>query len=59
MVSGAVAFGGTLAIGSAARAYFLRGATIEEAKAAFKDEKQKADAAKDAPPKKPDDWNVN
>lgn len=44
MVSGAVAFAGTLAIGSAARAYFLRGATIEEAKRAYADEKTAAEA---------------
>ena len=31
VVSGAVAFAGTLAIGTAARAYFLRGASAEEA----------------------------
>jgi uncharacterized protein (DUF697 family)/predicted GTPase len=54
MVSGAVAFGGTLAIGAAARAYFLRGASIDEAKAAFAGEKKKADEEK-----KKDDWNVN
>lgn len=42
MVSGAVAFAGTLAIGSAARAYFLRGATLEEAKKAFEEERAKA-----------------
>src|SRR5690606_7659473 len=73
MVSGAVAFGGTLAIGSAARAYFLRGATIEEAKRAFADEKSAARKEADAieraldagaslpePPRdKKDDWNVN
>lgn len=56
MVSGAVAFGGTLAIGSAARAYFLRGATIEEAKTAFEDERKKK---RDDDEKKKDDWNVN
>jgi uncharacterized protein (DUF697 family) len=39
MVSGAVAFAGTLAIGAAARAYFLRGATVEEAKRAYDDTK--------------------
>ncbi|HVY49529.1 MAG TPA: GTPase [Minicystis sp.] len=42
MVSGAVAFGGTLAIGAAARAYFLRGATIAEARAAYDEEKERA-----------------
>ncbi|MCL2723977.1 MAG: GTP-binding DUF697 domain-containing protein [Polyangiaceae bacterium] len=39
MVSGAVAFAGTLAIGSAACAYFLHNASIEEAKKAFDDAK--------------------
>jgi uncharacterized protein len=65
MVSGAVAFAGTLAIGSAARAYFLRGATIEEAQRAFADEKKKSaepgaerDHDEAASEKKPD-WNVN
>jgi len=53
MVSGAMAFAGTLAIGAAARAYFLRGATMEEAKTAFTDEKKSADKEK-AP-----DYNVN
>jgi uncharacterized protein (DUF697 family)/predicted GTPase len=43
MVSGAVAFAGTLAIGSAARAYFLRDATIEEARRAFDDERESAE----------------
>lgn len=43
MVSGAVAFAGTLSIGSAARAYFLRDATIEEAKKVFADEKAAAE----------------
>lgn len=38
-VSGAVAFAGTMGVGAAARAYFLRGATIEEAKAAMKSER--------------------
>jgi len=37
MVSGGVAFAGTLAIGSAAQAYFLRNASIEEAKKAYVD----------------------
>jgi uncharacterized protein (DUF697 family)/GTP-binding protein EngB required for normal cell division len=35
MVSGAIAFAGTMAIGAAARAYFLSGASIEEAKKVF------------------------
>ncbi len=38
-VSGVVAFAGTMAIGAAARAYYLRGATMEEAKQAYRDEK--------------------
>jgi predicted GTPase len=42
MVSGAIAFAGTMAVGAAARQYFLRGGTIEEARAAFT--KAKADA---------------
>lgn len=45
MVSGAVAFAGTLAIGSAARAYFLRGASIEEAKQAYDDAKADPESA--------------
>lgn len=68
MVSGAIAFAGTLAIGAAARAYFLRDAPIEEARRIFK--KEKDSAAKDADahvpavdpskdPKRRDDWNVN
>ena len=36
VVSGAVAFSGTIAIGAAAKAYFLRGATLDEAKAALR-----------------------
>lgn len=47
MISGAVAFAGTLAIGAAARAYFLRGATIEEAREAFENEKAKGDRPSD------------
>lgn len=35
VLSGAVAFAGTMAVGSAASAYFLRGATVEEAKRAY------------------------
>lgn len=38
-VSGVVAFGGTMAIGAAARAYYLRGATVAEARAAYEREK--------------------
>lgn len=50
MVSGAVAFAGTLAIGAAARSYFLRGETVEEARRAFEDEKRGAPRAEGAPP---------
>lgn len=35
MISGAVAFAGTMGVGSAARAYFLRGAALDEAREAF------------------------
>ena len=38
-VSGAVAFAGTMAIGAAARAYYLRGATVEQAREAFDQER--------------------
>ncbi|AKV01963.1 hypothetical protein AKJ09_08626 [Labilithrix luteola] len=48
MISGAVAFAGTLAIGAAARSYFLRGATIEEAKQAFADTKKSAEKEAEA-----------
>lgn len=41
VVSGIVAFGGTMAIGAAARAYFLQHAPIEEAKAAYAAEREK------------------
>lgn len=63
MVSGAVAFAGTLAIGAAARQYFLRGGSIEEAKRAFEEEKASAEKVADKevpkvrdepPPRKPD-----
>jgi predicted GTPase len=46
MVSGAVAFAGTMAIGAAARQYFLRGGSIEDAKRAFA--QAKADAEGEA-----------
>ena len=71
MVSGAVAFAGTLAIGSAARSYFLRGSTIEEAKKAFENARHGAekdgdkpsvveDAPADQGPASRDrDWNLN
>jgi uncharacterized protein (DUF697 family) len=38
-ISGAVAFAGTLAIGAAARAYYLRGEGLEGAKRAYADRK--------------------
>jgi len=66
MVSGAVAFAGTLAIGAAARSYFLRGGSIEDAKKAYADEKAEAEKQNenvlDAPPsgtKQNRDWDVN
>lgn len=64
MVSGAVAFAGTLAIGAAAREFFLRGGSIEDAKRVFAKEKSKAekeaDKKDDDQQDKPkDDWNVN
>jgi uncharacterized protein (DUF697 family) len=69
MVSGAVAFAGTLAIGAAAREYFLRGGSIEDAKRVFAKEKKKAQKESEEPAEKPaadekndkpkDDWNVN
>lgn len=35
MISGAVAFAGTMAVGAAARQYFVRGSSIDDAKRAF------------------------
>ncbi len=43
MVSGAIAFAGTMAIGAAARQYFLRGGSIEDAKKAFSKAKSQAE----------------
>jgi predicted GTPase len=43
MISGAIAFAGTMAIGAAARQYFLRGGSIEEARRAFADAKSAAE----------------
>lgn len=43
MVSGAIAFAGTMAIGAAARQYFLRGGSIEDAKRAFANAKDEAE----------------
>jgi uncharacterized protein (DUF697 family)/predicted GTPase len=65
MVSGAVAFAGTLAIGAAARNYFLRGTSIEDAKKAFDETKKKAETQAgdaDADPeaeKRSRDWDIN
>jgi len=61
MVSGAVAFAGTLALGAAARNYFLRGGSIEDAKKTFVDTKKKAEEAKDADEveSKRRDWDIN
>ena len=61
MVSGAVAFAGTLAIGAAARNYFLRGTSIEDAKQTFVDTKKKAEESKaaDADDAKRRDWDIN
>lgn len=44
MVSGAVAFAGTMAIGSAARQYFVSGASIEEARQTFAKARAEAEA---------------
>jgi uncharacterized protein (DUF697 family) len=43
MVSGAIAFAGTMAIGAAARQYFLRGGSIEEAKRVFVETRAEAE----------------
>jgi hypothetical protein len=43
MVSGAIAFAGTMAIGAAARQYFLRGGSIDDAKQAFTKAKSAAE----------------
>lgn len=43
MVSGAIAFAGTMAVGAAARQYFLHGGSIEDAKRAFADAKAAAE----------------
>lgn len=73
MVNGAMAFGGTLAIGAAARQYFLRGGSIEDAKKAFSKEKESAastpppvvveDRAADPAPgpdgRRRGDWDLN
>jgi uncharacterized protein len=43
MVSGAIAFAGTMAIGAAAREYFLRGVSVEDARRAYADAKDSAE----------------
>lgn len=47
-ISGAVAFAGTLAIGAAARAYYLRGESLERAKEIY--EKSEKEASPPSPP---------
>jgi uncharacterized protein (DUF697 family)/predicted GTPase len=58
MVSGAVAFAGTLAIGAAARNYFLRGTSIEDAKKAFEETKTSPETT-DENEKRSRDWDIN
>lgn len=58
MVSGAVAFAGTLAIGAAARNYFLRGTSIEDAKAAFEEAKTSPETTSENE-KRARDWDIN
>jgi len=58
MVSGAVAFAGTLAIGAAARNYFLRGSSIEDAKKSFEETKTSPETA-DENEKRNRDWDIN
>jgi uncharacterized protein (DUF697 family) len=43
MISGAIAFAGTMAIGAAARSYFVQGGSIEDARRAFSDAKSAAE----------------
>jgi predicted GTPase len=43
VVSAAIAFSGTIAIGSAAQAYFIRGVSLEDAKKVFRKSKPKDD----------------
>lgn len=60
MVSGAMAFAGTLAIGAAARNYFLRNTSIEEAKKAFDETKKKAETeSEEEAAKRSRDWDIN
>ena len=58
MVSGAVAFAGTLAIGAAARNYFLRGGSIDDAKKAFDDTKASPETSAENE-KRARDWDIN
>ena len=58
MVSGAVAFAGTLAIGAAARNYFLRGASIEGARKAFEETKASPETVEEND-KRSRDWDIN
>jgi hypothetical protein len=56
VVSATIAFSGTMAIGGAARAYYIRGLSLEQAKRAFrkgrKDQEKKAEdrSVKEGPP---------
>ncbi|MFO0676863.1 MAG: GTPase [Polyangiaceae bacterium] len=50
-VSAAVAFGGTYAIGAAAKAYFIHGATPEEARRAYDDARRDRDRDDDHDPR--------
>jgi len=43
VISGAIAFAGTMAIGAGARQFFLRGGSIEDARKAFADAKTDAE----------------
>jgi uncharacterized protein (DUF697 family) len=52
-ISAAVAFAGTMALGAAARAYYLRGASIEEARRLFEDEKRRDPVEELDPPPAP------
>ncbi len=48
-VSGAIAFSGTMAIGAAARAYYLRGASLDEAKREFSRARDEAECDPESP----------
>ncbi len=49
VVSAAIAFSGTMAIGAAARAYYIRGLSIEDARRAFRRKKTGGSAEKESP----------